>query len=173
MVNETETEPRIWASVILDGWQRMLETSELPIMNVDNILASGLSVHEWFMNEVKISSGLAKSIVDKFITHETSNIENKDIVEKAKVILDWDQILDALDQDTVKVLGLLWLADKLSTKIMYPENEALIQKNIWEMLEKNMNKTRNEIIDHVGNIMEFINDNYNGATSWEEVIRFS
>jgi hypothetical protein len=172
-VDETTRKHSMWASIIRDGWQRMFETSELPIMNVDKILVGGLSAHKWFMNGAQISLGLAESIVDRFVTHDVSDIENKDIVEKAKGILDWDQILEILDQETIKVLGLIWLADKLSTEIMYPENEALVQNNVWEILEKNLNKTRTVLINHVENIIEIINETHNGVTSWEEVIRFS
>jgi len=152
----------------------MLETSELPIMNVDKILAGGFSVHDWFMNGSKISQGLTESVVEHFaIMPDSSSIIKEDIVERAKVLLGWERILEMLDEDTVKVLGLLWFADKLSAEITYPETEVMVQESVWDILEKKLGKKKNELISHVEHVMGVIDETNKGVTSWAEVIRFA
>ena len=152
----------------------MFETSELPIMNVDRILAGGFSVHEWFMNGSKISLGLAESVAERFVTMAvSSNIVKEDVIERAKDLLEWRRILEIIDQDTAKVLGLVWFADKLSTETTYPETEVLVQENVWQLLEKNLGKKKDELITHVGRIIEMIDETNKGVTSWAEVIRFA
>jgi len=173
-VSEAAKNQTMWAPIVKDGWQRMLETSELPIMNVDRILVGGFSVHDWFMNGNKISSGLAENVVGHFgIMIKSSSNPQEDVVEKAKKILEWQRILEKLDQDTVKVLGLIWFADELSAEITYPETEVLVQENVWQLLEKSLGKKKNELLNHVEHVIETIDETYKGVTSWAEVIRFA
>lgn len=173
-VNEAAEKQTIWASILKEGWQRMLETSELPIVRVDRIYSGGFSVHDWFMNVSKISLGLAESVVERFVTMPgSSETIKEDVVERAEELLEWKRILEMLDQDTVKVLGLVWFADKFSAETTYPETEVLIQENVWQLLEKSLNKKRDELIHHVEYVIDAINEANKGTTSWAEVIRFA
>jgi hypothetical protein len=173
-VNEAAEKPTIWASVLREGWQRMLETSELPIVSVDRVYSGGFSVHDWFLNGTKISLGLAERIVEHFVTEPVSlEVTKEDVVERAEKLLEWRGILELLDADTVKVLGLVWFADKLSSETTYPETEVLIQENVWQLLEKSLGKKRSELIRHVEQVIEKIDEAKKGATSWAEVIRFA
>jgi hypothetical protein len=173
-IEENDKNPTAWACVIKEGWQRMLETSELPIARVDRIFANGFSVPDWFMNTCKISEGLAASVANHFTAVDKGTVTDSDsIVQRAEKVLDWQKILSGLDQETVKVLALVWLADKLSTEMMLPETAINIQRNVWQLLEKSLCKKKADLIDHVEEIIDIIDSENKGATSWAEVIRFA
>ena len=152
----------------------MLETSELPIASVDRIFARDFSVLDWFMNARKISEGLAQSVAEHFATtQKTAGAAENSVIQRAEAVLDWKKIIDALDQDTVKVLALVWYADKLSAEVLYPETEVLIQETIWQLLERSLCRRKAELISHVEEIIENIDSTNKGVTSWAEVIRFA
>src|SRR4030066_52829 len=44
-IEETLEKQTGWALIIEEGWQRMFETSELPILHVNKILENGFSIH--------------------------------------------------------------------------------------------------------------------------------
>ena len=172
-VEDAEKQPN-WASIIQEGWQRMLETSELPIDSVDRIFARGFSVLDWFMNARKISEGLAQSVAEHFATtQKMAGAAENSVIQRAEAVLEWKKIIDALDQDTVKVLALVWYADKLSAEVLYPETEVLIQETIWQLLERSLCRRKAELISHVEEIIENIDSTNKGVTSWAEVIRFA
>lgn len=172
-IEETAEKQTGWALIIKEGWQRMFETSELPILHVDKILESGFSVHEWFMNGSKISLGLAESVAVRFLSM-ASPLKNvkEDVIERAKDALEWRRILEIVDQDTAKVMGLIWYADKLSIEIRYPETEVFTQENVWQLLEKNLGKKKHDLISHVEYIIGEIDETYKDVTSWADIIRF-
>ena len=173
-IDEAEKKPANWSSIIKEGWQRMLETSELPIASVDRIFAGGFSVHDWFMNAGKISEGLAGSIASYFAgTDKVAETIGDSVVHRAEEVLDWKKIIYALDQDSVKVLALVWLADKLSSEVMLPETEVNIQRNVWQLLERNLRRKKAVLISHVEGVIEIIDSENKGVTSWAEVIRFA
>jgi len=152
----------------------MLETSELPIASVDKIFAGGFSVHDWFMNARKISEGLAQSVAEHFATtQKTTSAADNSVIQRAEAVLEWKKIIDELDQETVRVLALVWFADKLAAEVMYPETEVLVQENIWQLLEKNLGKRKAELISHVEEVIENVDSANRGVTSWAEVIRFA
>lgn len=173
-LEDAEKNPVTWASIIKEGWQRMLETSELPIANVDKVYAGGFSVQDWFMNTYKISEGLAENVASHFagVGERTVTVEDN-IVRRAEEVLDWKEIMSALDQDTVKVLALVWLADKFSTEVMLPETEMNIEQSTWQLIEGSLCKKRLDLIRHVEEAIEIIGSRNKGATSWAEVIRFA
>lgn len=173
-IDEAEKKPSNWSSIIKEGWQRMLETSELPIASVDRIFAGGFSVYDWFMNAGKISEGLARSVVNYFTgTDKAAETIGDNVVQRAEEVLDWKKIICALDQDSVKVLALVWLADKLSSEVMLPETEVNIQRNVWQLLERNLGKKKVDLISQVERVIEIIDSENKGVTSWAEVIRFA
>jgi len=173
-IEEAEENPKVWSSVIKEGWQRMLETSELPIAEIDAIFAGGFSVHDWFMNSRKISEGLARSVASHFAgTDNAAETTVDSVVQRAEEVLDWKRITCALDQDTVRVLALIWLADKLSVEVMLPETEVNIQRNVWQLLERKLGKKRTDLISHVEGVIEDIDSENKGVTSWAEIIRFA
>ena len=173
-LDEAEKKPASWSSIIREGWQRMLETSELPVASVDRIFAGGFSVHSWFMNASKISEGLARSVASYFAdTDKAAEAVRDSVVQRAEGILDWKKIMCALDQDTIKVLALVWLADKLSSEVMLPETEVDIQRSVWQLLERNLGKEKVDLISHVEGVIEIIDSENKGVTSWAEVIRFA
>jgi hypothetical protein len=172
-IEENSKSLAAWASVIQVGWQRMLETSELPIARVDRIFAYGFSIPEWFMNTYKISEGLARSVANHFAaTDKATVIDTEDIIERAEQVLDWQKIVSTLDQETVKVLAVVWFADNLSTEMLLPKTEIDIQRNVWQLLEKGFCKERTDLINHVEEVINTIDSENKDATSWAEVIRF-
>jgi hypothetical protein len=146
-----------WALIVREGWQRMFETSELPIARVDKVFAGGFSIHDWFMNTRKISLGLANNIAESFVS-----------VGKSEV-----SAIDSVVQRAEEVLAIVWFADKHAAQVLYPETELLIQEKIWQILEKSLGKKKTELVNHVEEVIEKIDSANKGVTSWAEIIRFA
>lgn len=162
-----------WDRVVREGWQRMIETSELPIAKVEKVFEGGFSIQEWFLSAKIISRGLAASVSSSFISTSKSEVtDNDDIVERAEKVLEWRKILQALDPYTVKVLGLVWFADRLSAQVLYPQTELLIQERIWQLLEKSLGEKKSELLSHVEEVIEKIDSANKTVTSWADIIRF-
>jgi hypothetical protein len=163
-----------WALIVREGWQRMFETSELPIARVDKVFAGGFSIHDWFMNTRKISLGLANNIAESFVSVGKSEVSAIDsVVQRAEEVLEWKSVVMLLDVDTVKVLAIVWFADKHAAQVLYPETELLIQEKIWQILEKSLGKKKTELVNHVEEVIEKIDSANKGVTSWAEIIRFA
>ncbi len=173
--NELQKErnnPAVWAEILKNGWQRMLETSELPIKNIDRLFGEGFSINDWFLSVNKIANGLSKSIVLHLNLAKYPDAPEEQIVEKAKKLLDWKGVLDNINEETAKVIGLLWFAEKLSTQITYPDTEVKIQEKVWELLENIIGKKKDQLIDEAQATIDLLENTNTGITSWPDVIRF-
>jgi hypothetical protein len=168
--NENQTH---WSLIVREGWQRMLETSELPIAKVDKVYEGGFSIQEWFLNAKRISLGLAAIVAESFVGGKAETATTDTVVQRAKTVLDWKNVITALDECTVKVLGMVWFADKLSAELMYPETELLIQEKIWRLLETNLARKKTELVANVEEVIEKIDSANKNVTSWAEIIRFA
>lgn len=171
-VQKAKNDPATWAIILKSGWQRMLETSELPVKNVDRLFSEGFSIQDWFISVKKIADGLAKSIVEHFKLASYTDDSQKELFEKARRLLEWDEVLANLSEETTKVLGLLWFAEKQSTGITYPDTEVKIQEKVWGLLEGAIGKRKGQLLDEAQTTIDIIENASAGITSWPDVIRF-
>lgn len=171
-LQKAKNNPAVWAEILKNGWQRMLETSELPIKNIDRLFSEGFSINDWFLSVNKIANELSKSIVLHLNLAKYPDAPEEQIVEKAKKLLDWKGVLDNINEETAKVLGLLWFAEKLSTQITYPDTEVKIQEKVWELLENIIGKKKDQLLDEAQATIDLLENTNTGITSWPDVIRF-
>jgi len=163
--------PQHWTEVVEIGWQRMLDTSDFPVKDVDRVFQANYPIYTWFITVHKASGALAAEVARKL--GSTDEIKrSKEIDEGIRKSLDWDAVLARIDEKVAKALGFLWYADSLSTGMNFIESEAHIQEKAWSLIEKNLEMKRMQIAEHIELIVTGIDESNNGATVWGEIIRF-
>jgi hypothetical protein len=162
-----------WDRIVREGWQRMIETSELPIAKVEKVFEGGFSIQEWFLSAKIISRGLAASVSSSFISTSKSEVTtNDDIVERAEKVLEWRKILQALDPYTVKVLGLFGLLTGYLLRCCIHKPALLIPERICQLQQKRLAENKRQLLSHVEEVIEKIDSANKTVTSWAEIIRF-
>lgn len=175
-MKELQQGPLHWEEIIGIGLERMFKTSEFPIKNIKEVLDEGFSVYDWFLKVSKITQKLTDDVVKKHMKHKSKQLTMGDSssteVEKIKKLLGWEEILENLTEEEVKILAFLWFADYLASGVRYPEAEYLIHKRAWLLLEGHTKRKKEEMLQFVKQMIDRIDEKNVGATSWREIIRF-
>ena len=165
-------DPSYWEKIIKIGFERMFSTSEFPVKNIQTIFDKGFSIDEWFLKVAKTPQVLADDIVQKCVKHkQLKNVSNLEL-EKIQQLLDWKNVLENVNDEGVKILAFLWLADELASSVKYPEAMYLIYEKSWSLLQDYSKLKKEEIIGLIEGMVRNIDERSKGVTSWYEIIRF-
>ena len=171
-LEEAERNQLRWREIAGIGWERMFRTSDFPVSNLQVILDAGFSICDWFMITPELSKVLAVEIQNKLENSRLMNRDGDPVLERAKKVLDWNQVLSGIESETIKVLGFLWYADLQGTKLQFTETQALIQCKAWKQLETKFSKTEEELRAQTQLMIDNLDENNVGVISWVEVMRF-
>ena len=165
-------DPKEWSGIIKIGWQRMLNTSDFPIKNLQPIFDEGFSVDKWFINIPSILSRLVLDIVHAIQKSGTSKVETLSGIQKrAMKAIEWERVIENLSPDLIKILAILWYAVSFTCEMRYPEAEAIIHKRAWLLVERKLGITEREAISIIDQTVNQLDETSKGATCWAEVIR--
>ena len=184
--------PPLQTAMEISGFAYMLKASEFPVLSHRLFNEGFTDIGEWHTavsNAVYLLTSLtAKKVwgikdmeeVLKQLDHTSLPIpekKNEEDAERVKRVLKWNKVLEILELDVCKALGFLWYVDFLisSGKIRYPESRILIQKKAWELLEKKIGKTiqeiRRTVIENVDKVEKETLEQGFAIASWHEILR--
>jgi hypothetical protein len=171
-IDDMGNDPKECSEIIEIGWQRILNTSDFPIKNLQTIFNEGFSVDEWFINVPSISTKLVFDVVHSIQEIGTSKVETLSEIQKKIVnTLEWEKVIEKLSPDIIKILAILWYADSFACQMRYPEAETILQKRAWLIVEKKLGITAREATSTIEQAVSQLDETSQGATSWAEVIR--
>jgi hypothetical protein len=171
-IQEASRNPKYWFDVVRIGWERMLRTSDFPIRNIEPVLGAGFSVSDWFMNVSKLSENLVIDVQNKIGSLNAKNQNANDASQRAKEVMDWNQVLEKMNPEGIKVLGFLWFADAQTAQLQFTDNQALVQHKAWELLEENLGRSKEELRIQTQLMITNCDEGNVGAISWVEIVRF-
>jgi hypothetical protein len=173
----------------------MLESTDFPVRE-DRVLDGGFSPPDWFLSVGNASAELGFSVAERFwkgcetekekikqllkIHTNRTKSPSSDMVNQIEKVLRWREVLERLDETTVKVLAFSWIADRLMVLecISCPEAEVIIQKEVWKLLEKLVEKDKLTLIEstrmtvaRVKEIKDRIGMREIDVADWAEIIQ--
>ena len=177
--------PSLWGGVISFGWAHMLEFTDFPVCE-DRVLDGGFSPSDWFLSVGNASAELGFSVAQKYwkdsktekekikqllkIPSNRTKSPSSDLINQIEKVLRWRDVLERLDETTVKVLAFSWIADKLMVLecISCPEVEVNVQKEVWKLLEKLLEKDKLTLVEMTRNTVSRVKE-IKDRIEWKEI----
>jgi len=177
--------PPLWGGVVSFGWAHMLEFTDFPVRE-DRVLDGGFSPSDWFLSVGNASAKLGLLVAEKYwkdcetekekikqllkIPFSGEKSPNTDLINQIEKVLRWREVLERLDENTVKVLAFSWIADKLIVLecISCPEAEMTVQKEVWKLLEKLLEKDKSTLIAMITMMVSRVKE-IKDRIQWKEI----
>lgn len=177
--------PSLWGGVISFGWAHMLEFTDFPVRE-DRVLDGGFSPSDWFLSVGNASAELGFSVAEKYWKDSKTEKEkikqllkipsyrtkspSSDLINQIEKVLRWKDVLERLDETTVKVLAFSWIADELMVLecISCPEAEVNVQKEVWKLLEKLLEKDKLTLVEMTRNTVSRVKE-IKDRIEWKEI----
>lgn len=167
--------PETWKFIIVLGWWKMLEVSEMPA-RVDDILGEGFSPEDWMTKAPKSSFRIALNIARRygkiddlkeairFLKKEgINNIEksisllvlNHNDVQKVLKILKWNEIEARLNDSIIKMLAFPWaflfILKYTDSLPLSTEFSFRLHEMVWNSLEDLLKEKRSDLLSELEN----------------------
>jgi hypothetical protein len=168
--------------IIVIGWRKMLELSEMPAKIVD-ILNEGFSPEDWMIKAPRCVSELALNIGGKY--GEIDGFEeaidflekqgvytsqsfvppssvSQDEVQKVMRVLRWEEIKEELTDFNIKMLGFLWtLYFVLQNENLLPSSTEFslkLNQIMWNNAENLFKKKQQDLLNNLENTLKKLNE---------------